>query len=234
MTRAQLRAFLRSRLADKHPTNPRFSDSDLNLSLLDSAKIIQNWVALVDPNPVYDIVFGDFTANERDYLLPGGYRSPGVREVAILTSGAAGTGVYTSIEKMDPNELNRGPLAVRADESVNTDTTQAYCIIGNKIRFKIAPTQSVFGGYRMEHATDVSFGDDTSIIQLPLALHSCVYLHSAYMLSPDLGDTNPERHLKAAENIYKIWADAFRLTIGVDVARITRVGDRVKDSWIRE
>lgn len=233
MTRAQMRSWLRFRLGDKHPTNPIFTDAQLNEILEQEAKELQSLVNITDPNPYTNTLYGDLTANIRTYSLPSNYRSPGVREVALLVSG-----VYTPIGKDDFNELNRGPSSQRSTDPVPASSSSSsinrFSIGGGLIKLKTAPSATLSLGIRMEYCAHVTFGDsDSTVVQLPLELHSCVWLMAAHKLGPSIGDNGDENE-KMAEKIYTKWAEGFKTTIGVDGPQIVRVGGHNKDSWVRE
>jgi len=232
MTRAQMRFWLRFRLGDKHPTNPIFTDAELNDILEAEAKELQSLINATDPNPYTNTLYGDLTVNVRNYLLPTNYRSPGIRELALLTDG-----VYVPISRDEYTELNRskdGRSSNPVPASSSADNVNRYSIGGGMLRLKTAPSTSVTLGMRIEFCANVTFDDDDIItIPVPVELHSCIYLMAAHKLGPTIGD-NTDANEKMAMNIYGRWADGFKTTIGVDGPQITRVGNHIKDGWIRE
>jgi len=223
MTRAQLRRFTRSKLGDMHPTSPKFLDSDINLCLLNKARQIQNWVNVTDPNPYVQTLYGDLVSGQKSYPLPSDYRSPGVREVALLQSG-----VYVPIDRAEFNVNNK-----EVAREVNiTGAVNKYSIGGGVIKLKIAPTANQVAGIRIEYSALVTFGDDDdAIIQLPLELHDCVYLLVTADLSQDLGYLGYKDYYTQAKLIYDGWAEGFKTTIGPDKERISNVGGLNKRDW---
>lgn len=233
MLRPELRSLLRFRLGDKHPTNPIFTDADLNNVLEQEAKELQNQVNVVDPNPYTNTLYGDLTVNVRTYSIPANYRSPGVRELALLVGGA-----YVPIVKDDFNELNRPFNGQRNVDPVPASSSSAsdnrYSLGGGLIKLKTAPTATLLLGMRIEYCAQVSFSDsDSVVVQLPLELHNCIWLMAAHKLGPSIGD-NGDANEKMAEKIFNRWAEGFKTTIGVDGPQIVRVGNHNKDSWSRE
>lgn len=225
MLRSQMRKALRFRLGDMHPTNPIFSDDNLNVSLEESARELQNWVNLVDPNPYVDIQYGDLTQNKTIYILPTNYRSPGVREVALLVNNK-----YVPIGRREFIKLN----ATNAASETSTENSNKYSIGGGIIKLQNPPTNDLALGMRMEYSAVVSFNDsDIVTIQLPLELHKCVYLLSLVELSPIVGvDTS-----KIYENVEKKflrWAEGFKSTIGPDGEQINTVGGHNRLNWDKD
>ena len=231
MLRPELRSWLRFRLGDKHPTNPIFTDAELNLILEAEAKELQSQVNVVDPNPYTETLYGDLTAGVKTYLIPTNYRSPGIRELALLVGSE-----YVSIGKDDFNELNRPPNS-RSTSPVPASATSAsanrYSLGGGLLKLKVAPAATLLLGMRMEFCAQVSFSaSDTKVIELPLELHSCIYLNAAHKLGPTVGD-NGDANDKMSQKIFDKWAEGFKSTIGIDGPRIVRAGTN-KDEWVRE
>lgn len=227
MTRGQIRSFLRSKLGDKHPTNPIFSDSDLNLIILNATRILQNRVNKVDPNPYCVIQYNDLVANIDLYALPANYRSPGVADVWQLIGGK-----YVRLTGNNPNIVNRDVnSATRFGNTPASDAPNVYAIRGGRIRLKIPPTANLVNGLKMEYAAHVSYADDDSVPQLPLELHDCIYLKAAMLLNPDQGENNSSDLKAQYDEIYKDWADGFRLTMGTDQAQFGNVGNLDKKNW---
>lgn len=232
MTRAQLRRFLRSKLGDMHPTNPIFSDSDLNLALLMAGRLVQNWVNAVDPNPYCNTLIGDITINTTLYTLPGNYRSPGIRLLELLESGS-----WKEIGRQEFNDLDTDASRA-ASNSSNSTNDKKYAIGGKLLRLKYNPTATVSGGMRMTYSAHVNFtdDDDNSVLQLPIELDPCIYRLAAYELCPDIGAdrVDVESHYTAAEKIFDKWAAGFKTTIGKDGEQINHVGGHVRTQWSRD
>lgn len=228
MIRLQLRRFLRSKLGDMHPTNPIFTDSDLNLALLNAGRELQNWVNAVDPNPYCVTQTGDITINVSLYTLPPDYRSPGVRLVELLESNS-----WKTLGRQEFNDVDTD--AARTVDN-NTVYNKKYSVGGKLIRLKTVPTATVVSGIRMTYAALVTFkdDDDNSTLQLPLELMPCVYRLAAFELSPDIGDEKAQTHYDAAEKKFTKWAEGFKTTIGKDGEQINHVGGHARTSWSRD
>lgn len=223
MTRAQLRQFLRSKVRDLSPTNPIFSDSDLNVVLSNAARILQNWVNAVDPNPYTATLVGDITASVDIYALPGDYRSPGIRTLELLIDGS-----YVEIGRQEFSEFT---IAVRRNPDFATVSTSAkkYAIGGGILKLKYMPTVSVTAGMRMIYSASVTFGDDdTTVIALPLELHDCIYLLGAFLIVQDADDKDAQEFYKMARVIFDEWAKGFKTTIGLDGEQINHVGGHIR------
>lgn len=222
MTRAQLRRFLRSKIRDMHPTSPIFTDSDLNLVLLSGARILQNWVNAIDPNPYTNVLVGDTYTDLDMYALPGDYRSPGIRTLEILQNG-----VYVEIPRQEFSEFTL--KARRNPDASSLTTANKYAIGGGIIKLKNPPNPGLSEGMRITYSATVTFGDDDdAVIQLPLELHDCIYLIAASLIIQDIDDKESSDQYKLARAIYDEWAKGFRTTIGLDGEQINHVGGHIR------
>lgn len=222
MNRGQSRAFLRSKLGDRHPTNPTFSDSTLNLTLLTAARLLQNRVNVVDPNPYTKTAYADLVNGVDTYSLPGDYRSPGERIVKRLIDGE-----YQRVTRIQFTSMDKLLGSTEQSES-NT----GYSIGGKLIQIFPTPTADLVNGLKITYAAQVTYADDSdsSVPQLPLEILNCVHLVAFTLICSDIG-LNGDDETRLVDKIIKEWAEGFKSSHGVDGNQIESLGGHNRIGW---
>lgn len=226
MNLAQLRKNLRSKIRDLDTANPDWSDSDLNIVLGESALLVQDFVNGVDPNPYTVTMYNDLVNGQSMYALPSNYRSPGIREAAIMASAG---GSYSPMVRRENVVIDEA----RAGNNTGASNTgkPLYSISHGILELLAVPTSNVTAGLRLIFSSTIAMADDDAIPQLPLSLHSCIVLEAAIFLSPDTDDPDFEKYIKVRDHRYKTFKDSFKVVNNRDQMGIEGVGGHDRMGW---
>lgn len=232
MNRATLRHFARAKLGDlsTDPTLQTWSDSDYNTALIQSAYFIQGRLAKVNAYPYTKIAVTNLSANIGDYPLPSDIVSPGVRRVYTLQSGVYVPAALLSLESLE--DTVRSAAVAQVGEDPTTSATQVqYTVDGDYIELSPVPTTNTTNGLRIRYAAAVTMADDSSIVQLPLALHDAVWLHTAAKLAPQQDDSFIKTLASQYNEIIGTYLEAFKNRFGNEPEQVESVGGVDKVGW---
>lgn len=226
-----LRRLARSKLGDLSSTLPVYSDSDYDTALRHSAYFVQSRLAKVNAVPYTKLVTTDLTANVSDYPLPPDATTPGIRRLYLLSSGVYVPATYRNLEDWEDTVLDAAVASVGEDPTSPSRPGTQYTQDGDYFLIGPTPQSAVPAGLRVRYAAVVTMSDDTSIPQLPLALHDAIWLHTAAKLAPQQDDSFIKTLASQYNEILTTYIDAFKNRFGNEPEQIESVGGVDKVGW---